>query len=1101
MFEPLSREFLDQPDEFERRVLTDWERQDLLHQTLQAREGAPPFVFYEGPPTANGKPGIHHALARTLKDAVCRFHTMRGERVLRKAGWDTHGLPVELQVEKELGISGKPEIEELGIGEFNRACRDSVFTFKEEWERLSNRIGYLLDYDDPYVTYHSDYVESVWFLLSRFAKNGLLYRGHKVLPWCGRCGTGLSSHEVGQGYQDLDDPSVWVSFPLKGVAERFAGQPAAEWLEGAALVAWTTTPWTLPSNMGACVNPDFRYAVVEADAGRYVLLAEKAAELFGEDGYTVLGELPGRELAGLSYEPLFHFEGGRVVHEGNRVHFVLADDYVSAEDGTGVVHLAPYGADDYRLALSEGIQATLAVGEDARLLCEVAGVPAGTFFRDANKALGDDLKARRRLVKRSQYRHSYPHCWRCETPLIYFPAPAWFLRTTEYKDRMVAENRRIRWAPAEIGEGRFGEWLENNIDWALSRDRYWGTPLPVWMCDQESGHWHCVESFEELKQLAGGLSEDFDPHRPVVDEIRFGCTQEGCSGSMRRVPQVIDCWFDSGSMPLAQYHWPFENRELVAEQFPASFIAEGLDQTRGWFYTLHAIATFLTTVDEELWQSGELWGEALPRLKPGSSYSSCLVNGLLLDKNGQKMSKRLGNTVDPWEAIETHGVDSIRWSLLSGGAAHLSRRYDDQAIAEVRRRVLGTLCSSYDFLALYARTEGWEPTAPRPERAGRPAIDRWVLSRAAHAAGDCVRAWEELLPAEALRRLERFIVDELSNWYIRRNRRRFWGADGEGSQAAAFATLYEVMEALVRMCAPVVPFLSDALWRRLRGGEGSVHLERFPDPADPAEGSFDPAADLDPALEAAMDPVLRAATLGRSLRERVQIRVRQPLSKLIVHVSGEDKLSASPRDYEAALREELNVKQIEWVEGTPDFLQVKAKPNFPRLGKRAGKDMKALAAAIAGLEREVLFELQGGGEVEVQVGDNAYTLEGEDVVLETLSVEGLEAATDGVVTLGLVTEIDEGLAREGLARELVNRIQNQRREAGLEVSDRIQLRVAGTAELRAVAEEHGGWIAEEVLAPDGLDFVDQIGDPATTWKLREGVDAEVQIVALGGSGD
>ncbi|RMH03286.1 MAG: isoleucine--tRNA ligase [Planctomycetota bacterium] len=1091
MFEPLSREFLDRPDEAERRVLEGWRNRDLLHATTAGREGAPAFVFYEGPPTANGKPGIHHLLARTLKDAVCRFHAMRGERVLRKAGWDTHGLPVELQVEKELGISGKPEIEALGIERFNRACRESVFTYKEEWERLSTRIGYLLDYDDPYVTFHPDYIESVWFLLSRFARNGLLYRGHKVLPWCGRCGTGLSSHEVGQGYRELDDPSVWVSFPLR---EGPDGARPEGLLAGAALVAWTTTPWTLPSNMGACVHPDLEYAVVEAAGGRWVLLAERADEVFGVDGWRVLGRVLGRELVGLGYEPLFHFEGGRVVHEGDRVHVVLADDYVTAEEGTGVVHLAPYGADDFRLALQEGIQATLAVGEDARLLCEVAGVPAGTFFRDANKPLADDLKRRGRLLLRRQYRHSYPHCWRCETPLIYFPAPAWFLRTTAYKERMVAENRRIRWAPPEIGSGRFGEWLENNIDWALSRDRYWGTPLPVWMCDRDEGHWHCVESFAELAELAGGLPEPFDPHRPVVDRIEFPCRTADCAGTMRRVPQVIDCWFDSGAMPFAQYHWPFENRDLVAEQFPASFIAEGLDQTRGWFYTLHAIAVFLTTVDEDLWASGRLWGEPLPRLEPGGAYRSCLVNGLLLDRNGQKMSKRLGNTVDPWQAVAEHGVDSVRWSLLAGGAAHLSRRYDDQAIAEVRRRILGTLAACYDFLALYARSEGWNPADGLPPRAERPAIDRWILSRAAAAATACVRAWSDLVPADALRALQRFIVDELSNWYVRRCRRRFWGNDGRASQEAAFATLYEVLGAVVRLVAPVTPFLADALWGQLHPDRDSVHLERYPDPDDPEEPTFDPGRDRDPALEAAMEPILRAAGLGRAVREKVRIRLRQPLPRLILHVAGEDRLPASPRHYEEALREELNVKEVEWVEGTPDFLQVRAKPNYPRLGKRAGKDMKALAAAIAELDRDILFRLQGGEEIEVEAGAGTYRLAAEDVIIETLSVEGLEAATDGLVTIGLVTEIDETLAREGLARELVNRIQNQRKESGLEVSDRIRLRLGGSAEVGEALAEHRDWIAGEVLAEGGLEWAGPAGAAAgRCWELPGGLEVRIEL--------
>jgi isoleucyl-tRNA synthetase len=1080
MFEPLSREYLDQPDVFEQNVLKTWEAEDLLRATLEARSDAPPFVFYEGPPTANGRPGIHHVLARALKDSVCRFWTMRGRRVLRKAGWDTHGLPVELEVEKALGISGKPEIEKLGIGPFNQACRDSVFTYKEEWQRLSQRIGYLLDYHDPYVTFDKNYVESVWFLLSRFAKAGLMYRGSKVLPWCGRCGTGLSSHEVGQGYQDIDDPSVWISFPLLD---------ASGLLEGAALVAWTTTPWTLPSNMGACVHPNFDYAVLEADGQRYVMLESKAAEVFGEE-FQVLGTLKGSEIAGLSYTPLFEWQGGKVVLEGSRQHVVVADDFVSDEDGTGIVHLAPYGADDFRLAQRENIEAVLAVGEQARLLTDIAGVVAGTFFRDANKALAQDLKQRGRLLKLNQYRHSYPHCWRCSTPLIYYPSPAWFLQTTAYKERMVAENSKIAWSPAEIGSGRFGEWLDNNIDWALSRDRYWGSPLPVWVNENDPEDWVCVESFAELEQLAGGLPKDFDPHRPVVDEITFETPTPGNTGTMRRVKSVIDCWFDSGAMPFAQYHWPFENRELVAEQFPADFIAEGLDQTRGWFYTLHAISTFLTTQDSELWASGKLWGEPLPRLAKGSSYKSCMVNGLLLDKNGLKMSKTLGNTVNPFEAIAEHGIDSIRWSLLGGGAAHLSRRYDDRGIAEVRRRVLGTVTASYDFLALYARTENWDPSAERPARLDREPLDRWILSRAAACAEECVSAFEKLEPARALRAIESLVVDELSNWYIRRSRRRFWNSTDIATQQAAFATLHEVLEALVRMMAPVAPFLSDAMWQRL-GGKGDVHLAEYPEPSAD-RGGFT-SADRDPALEAAMDPILRAASLGRAVRERVQLRVRQPLAKLLVHVSGESRLQASPRAYENALREELNVKQVEWIEGTPDFLQVRAKANFKTLGRRAGKDMKALAAAIAELDRETLFALQDGGSTTLEIGENSYLLEGEDVLLETLSVEGLEAASDGSVTIGLSTELTPELQREGLAREILNRVQTQRKEAGFEVSDRICLRVHGDEQMALAVAEHGSWIAAEVLAPDGVEWAEQSGDEFRQWPIT---DESILAVAI-----
>ncbi|MDP6941492.1 MAG: isoleucine--tRNA ligase [Planctomycetota bacterium] len=1067
MLEPLSRKFQKDPNAFEQGILEEWESRNLLKATLEARANAAPFVFYEGPPTANGRPGIHHVLGRTLKDTICRFQTMRGKRVLRKAGWDTHGLPVELEVEKQLGISGKPDIEKHGIGPFNEACRNSVFTYKQDWEQLSQRIGFLLDYENPYVTFHSNYVESVWFLLSRFAVNNLLYRGHKVLPWCGRCGTGLSSHEVGLGYKDINDPSVWVSLPLiDGKGE----------LEGASLVVWTTTPWTLPSNMGACVNASFEYVVVEHNGGRFVLLENKVAELFAEGEWEIVSRMMGEELVGHSYHPLFEYEGGDTVHEGEHRQVVVADDYVTDVDGTGIVHLAPYGADDFRIANREGIQAVLAVGDEARFLCPVAQVSEGTFFSDANKALSRDLKERGRLLKLSQCTHSYPHCWRCDTPLIYFPAPAWFLKTSSYKKEMIEENKRIRWAPSEIGEGRFGEWLENNIDWALSRDRYWGTPLPVWVCDCNEDHWHCISSFEELGELSGGLEDSFDPHRPCVDEISFPCNHSECSGSMSRVPQVIDCWFDSGAMPFAQYHWPFDNRETVAEQFPADFIAEGLDQTRGWFYTLHAISVFLTKVDQDLWKSGELLGKPLPRLAEGSAYRSVMVNGLLLDKDGQKMSKRLGNIVVPGNAIEKHGADAIRWSLLSGGAAHLSRRFDDKAVSEVRRRVLGTLLASYDFFALYARTEAWNPTdCELPEVSSRPALDRWILSRATACASQCVEAFDALEPARALRSLEGFIVDELSNWYIRRNRRRFWNSDDSESQATAFATLWEVLRATVRMTAPVAPFLSDSIWTQLSQNDESVHYQEFPSP--------DGIRDIP--LEGAMDPILRASSLGRSVRERVQIRVRQPLGKLIVHVAGESSLGASPRAYTDSLIQELNVKEVEWVDGTPDFLQVRAKPNYPRLGKRAGKKMKALAASISEMNRETLFALQGGSTTTLVVEGVEFEISGEDISMETLEVEGLEATTDGVVTIGLETTLTEELISEGLAREIVNRVQALRRDSGFDVSDRIQLQLGGSVQVEKAAQEHRDWISSEVLAPEGIKVASEKTQGAQEYELPE----------------
>ena len=1085
MFSPKSRQYMQQPDAFELEVVEQWKSQDLPAQIIEARADAEPFVFFEGPPTANGRPGIHHVFSRTLKDSMCRFQTMQGKRVMRKAGWDTHGLPVELEVEKQLGISGKPDIEKHGLGPFNKLCRESVFTYKSEWEALSQRIGYELDYENPYVTFDNDYVESVWFLLSRYAANDLLYQGSKVLPWCGRCGTGLSSHEVSQGYKDIDDPSVYITFPLID---------AAGDLQNAELVAWTTTPWTLPSNMAVCVHPDFEYAIIESDARRFVMLESKAAAVFGEDNYTVVGSVQGEALKGLRYTPLFTYDDGIVINEGSNRHIVVADSFVSDDDGTGMVHMAPYGADDFRIAQANDIFAMLAVGEDARFISDVSTVSAGTFFRDANKDLSRDLKERGRMLKVSQCNHSYPHCWRCETPLMHFPAPAWFLRTTAYKDKMIEQNKQIKWAPPEIGEGRFGEWLENNIDWALSRDRFWGTPLPVWINEDDEDDWICIESFAQLGELSGGLPDNFDPHRPMVDDITFETPTAGKSGTMRRVAQVIDCWFDSGAMPLAQHHWPFENRELVAEQFPADFICEGLDQTRGWFYSLHSISTFLTQHDQKLWQSGELWGAALPRLESGSAFKSCLVNGLMLDKSGQKMSKSKGNIVVPGEAIAEHGADAIRWSLLSGGAAHLSRRYDNQAVSDVRRRVLGTLGASYDFFALYAKSEGFDTSTAFPELASRPAIDRWVLSQVSAAATKASEAFSEMQPSNALRAIEDFIVDDLSNWYIRRSRRRFWGDEGEASQRAAFATLYQSLHAVLRMIAPVTPFFADAIWSELVGGE-SVHLQNYPDSNNSNDKAIAGAYDAD--LSAAMNPIMRASSLGRSVRERVQIRVRQPLSSMVVHIAKENKLAMSPREYSDALRQELNVKEVTWIDGTPDFLKVSAKANFKTLGRKAGKNMKALAALIGEMPREQIFALQGGEELSVEAGGESYTLVNEDIILQTESAEGLEAATDGYVTIGLNTEISAELRAEGIAREITNRLQTQRKEVGLEMSDRIQVSLRGCEQVQQVLDVHTEAIATEVLAPSGIFFsadaldVDNIN--YRQWDLPDDLSIEVII--------
>ncbi len=1140
MFEPLGREFLEQPDAFERRILDLWRREDLLTLILEARKDAQPFVFYEGPPTANGKPGIHHVLARTMKDSVCRYHTMRGEKVLRKAGWDTHGLPVELEVEKQLGISGKPEIEKFGVAQFNAKCRESVWAYKQDWEQMSERIGFLLDYAHPYVTYEKDYVESVWFLLSRFAANGLMYPGRKVLPWCGRCGTGLSSHEVSQGYQDIDDPSVWVSFPLVG--------GGSDLLRDAELVAWTTTPWTLPSNFAACVHPDFDYAVARIGQRKFVLLESKLAEVFGEQSAEILGMVKGSQLAHARYTPLFEWQGGRALLPGATAHCVVADLFVSAEEGTGVVHMAPYGADDFRIGQRENLPVRLCVGEDARTLAPIAGVPAGTFFRDANKELVRDLKQRRRLLKQAQYRHSYPHCWRCDTPLIYFPAPAWFLETTAYSAEMSKANEPpdrtssppkpgIQWSPPEIGSGRMGEWLAGNVDWALSRDRYWGTPLPVWECSADPEHWYCVESFSELAELADGLPADFDPHRPGLDEIGFACvhhqdlfpgvppggpppTEDAinppCPGRMRRVSQVIDCWFDSGAMPFAQHHWPFENRRHTREQFPANFIAEGVDQTRGWFYSLHAIGVFMS-VRDSLWREPWLWEDgdqadakmladagnrrawrifheetntindrhpsgAWP--DPGPAYRSCLVNGLLLDAKGQKMSKRLGNLVNPDEAIARHGVDAIRWSLMAAGAAHQSRRYDDAAIEDTRRRVLGTLASCYDFFALYAGTEGWtlEQRAQARPRSQRSALDRWILDRLDGTAIECAAAWEGLEPHLAARALDRLIVDHLSNWYVRRSRPRFWGGTNPQDQFDAFATLHEVLESMSRLCAPIAPFLAEDLARRLLPDGGSVHIRDFPVPAGRESGPTP--------LEYALQPVLDASKLGRARREKVGIRIRQPLRRITILLPNLGHFKTfphlpSPMNFERELMEELNVKEVVWEEN-PDAAGVRTliKPNFPTLGPKAGAKMKAVAAAIGKLQFAEAQAIRGGEKRTIE----GVELAPEDVAIVYQAAAGQEAESDGFITIVLDTTLTPALIREGLAREVINRLQTQRKESGFAIGDRIRVRIHAAGEVRKALEEHGAWVAEETLAPQGLELLDA---PAVDLKACELPDQQV----------
>lgn len=1009
------RDLTEPIEALEQEILSAWEREGTFEQSLALREGSPEFVFYEGPPTANGRPGVHHVLARTIKDAVARYRAMAGFHVTRIAGWDTHGLPVEIEAEKRLGISGKPEIEQIGIAEFNQVCRDNVFTYKEDWERLSLRIGYWLDYEDPYVTFEPDYVESVWWALSEIDRKGLLYRGFKVLPYCPRCGTGLSSHEVAQGYADRSDPSVTVRFPVVGD-------------EGCSLLIWTTTPWTLVSNVAVAFGPSIPYVEVERDGERFILSRARVGELFGED-VRILREVSASEMDGLEYRRPFDLDPAYPETTGR----VWPAGFVSDEDGTGLVHSAPaFGADDFVMGREHDLPIVRPV-DDAGRFDEQVRVVGGREVKDADSALIGMLEDRGLLFRAETLRHSYPHCWRCDSPLIYMARDSWYIRTTAVKDRLTAHSAAIAWHPPEIGSGRMGEWLSNNVDWAISRDRYWGTPLPIWVCDEDPGHRTVVGSFEDLGELAGGLPAGFDPHRPTIDELSWTCGRDGCAGRMHRVPEVLDTWFDSGSMPFAQWHYPFENKTEFEVHFPADFIAEGVDQTRGWFYSLLAISTLL--FDE-------------------AAYRAVIVNDLVLDEDGQKMSKSRGNVVDPWQAVSDHGADAIRFYLLASSNPWLPKRWDSDGIRETNRKLFDTLRSVYRFFSLYARLEGWSHISPgaRPPEARLP-IDRWLLSRLDSLTNAVTGDLENYDLTRAARRLSGFVLDDLSNWYVRRNRDRFWATRPGGADDLwtndAFATLHEALVTTAILLAPFAPFLADWLHRELEGG--SVHLVEYPT----ASGSRDEE------LESEMEDVRALVSLGRSAREDAGIRVRQPLPGIQATMPGGRRLS---RAMEEILRDELNVHEVVFPAADADIIRLSAKPDFGRLGPRFGDRTPRVARLIGDLEAADLEALRGGATIGADLdGENIEIGPGDVRIAEEAKGE-LTVRADGGYVVGLDTSLTDELVAEGLAREVVSRVQRLRREAGLAVSDRIRLAIAGPEELERAVRTHRDGIGGETLA-------------------------------------
>ncbi len=1035
-------------DDLERGVLARWESEQLFEKTLEAHAGAKPFVFFEGPPTANGRPGIHHVFARTIKDLFCRHRAMQGFYVPRKAGWDTHGLPVEIEVEKELQkeeaerlgvdpseiakLGGKQLIEQVGVAEFNRRCRESVWKYRGEWEELSKRIGYWLNYDDPYVTYEHDYVESEWWALKTMHQKGLLSKGHKILPYCPRCGTTLSSHEVAQGYEDTEDPSVYIALDL---LDANGNKPA----QRQRIIVWTTTPWTLVSNTALAVHPDLTYSELRKKTGAEwtIVLAEgRVAGVLGADWadrWDVVRTMKGSDLVGRRYvRPLDWVE---YPAEGQH-EIIVGEDFVSADDGSGVVHMAPaFGADDYAAGQRHGLAFLQPVNTRGEFAADVPEV-GGVSVKKADARITEVLRERDVLWKASTFVHSYPHCWRCGTPLLYYARGSWFVRTTAVRDALMQRNSLVNWNPAEIGSGRFGEWLSNNVDWAISRDRYWGTPLPVWINDADSTEIEVLGSYAELAEKTGKpLPDDFDPHKPHIDQYTWPAPSG--TGTMRRVPEVIDTWFDSGSMSFAQWHYPFENHDKMAAQFPADFICEGVDQTRGWFYSLIAVATTL--------------GEALPNNsdKTAAPYRNVVVNDLVLDAHGQKMSKSRGNVVSPWDVMERHGADAVRLFLVASSQVWVPRRFDENAIRETAGRFLLTFRNVYNGIFAQYANFGWTPRDKDPKVADRPALDRWILSRLTKVERDVNAHMDSYDATLAARRVMQFMDDDVSKWYVRQSRARFYEVESDDNRAA-FATLHEVLAVVCRLLAPFAPFITDEVHRALTGT--SVHLASYTRANPPAE---------DTALETAMDDVRTLAGLGHAARDVADVKVRQPLPSMQCVVPGDPTAAAA---LGTLLASELNVKQVEFVRSTDNLVSLEAKANFRTLGKKFGKETPIVAEAVGVMDADRLRKLAAGESVTIEAGGVERLIAPDDVAIIRRASGAAVVQENGGYGVALDPTITPELRAEGLAREVISRIQRLRKEAGLAVSDRIAVAVAGDEELEGAVAAHRQHIADEVLA-------------------------------------
>ncbi len=1044
MFKPVSPKL--DVTSMEENILKFWKQADIFKKTVEQRKGGPEYVFYEGPPTANGKPGVHHVLARAFKDMFPRYKIMRGYHVSRRGGWDTHGLPVEIEVEKQLGFNNKQQIEAYGIDKFNELCKKSVFTYIRDWERLTDRIAFWVDLEEAYVTYTNDYIESVWWILKNFWDKDLLYKGYKVVPYCPRCGTPLSDHEVALGYEETNDPSVFVRMPL-------VDQPDVS------LLVWTTTPWTLPGNVAVAAHPEVEYVVVQRDhegtEEKLVLAKSLVQKVFGDEEVLVLETFRGKRLNGVKYHPLFTF-----LPPDKPAHFVVLGDFVTTEDGTGLVHMAPaFGAEDMDMAREHNLPVLMTVQPDGAFVAEVTPW-RGQFVKDADPLIIEDLRARGLLLKAESYTHTYPFCWRCHTPLLYYARDSWYIRTSAFRERLVELNNTINWVPEHVKTGRFGKWLENNVDWALSRERYWGTPLPIWECES-CRHREGVGSVQELSEKAGRDLSNLDLHRPYVDEVHWDCPD--CGGKMTRTPDLIDVWFDSGSMPVAQWHYPFENKEKFEEQFPADYICEAVDQTRGWFYSLHAISTLL--FDE-------------------ISFRNVICLGLILDGDGQKMSKSKGNILAPWDVLNVHGADAFRWYLYTATPPGQERRFSSELVGEVIRSFTLTLWNVYSFFVTYANLD--KPTVTTlPIATGD--LDRWLLSELNVLVRNVTESYENYDVPNATRPIEAF-VEKLSTWYLRRSRRRFWKSESDSDKQAAYSTLYTALVTVAKLLGPSMPFLAEELYQNLvrsvdEAAPESIHLAGWP--------AVLPEM-IDQSLNRDMELVMRLVSLGHSARQKANRKVRQPLAEAAFSVGNASERRAV-ETYADLFMDELNVKQVRLLDSSTEAISHTIKPLPKQLGQKYGNKFPAIQKAILALNPEdAAHTLLGGDALQVQVNGDLYRVLPEEVEVKALAKVGFAVAEEGAYVAALVTELTPELVQEGLAREFVRRVQDLRKSADLEVADRIDLFVEASPGLQAALEAHREYVVAETLA-SSLAFE---SPPPQSSVVEDGFDGEILRVGL-----